>query len=282
VKSEIWLIQFSFTKFLLWKDLADRLDDLTRNNVVRHLVEEGSAQYPNPPDDIRPIDLDDKFHPREIFCPRSADSSQLAAVMAAAAGHDFVLEGPPGTGKSQTITNIIAHCLANRKRVLFVAEKKAALDVVYRRLCDEGLEPFCLELHSNKSGKADVVAQFDRTLKFFNSDDAFDWDKRAADLEKSRNILNEYARNLHYRYPCGLSAYQCLDYLLPRKDEPVVRFDSWPALLQTQADALEKAREVAHLIHERSRPLIPLANHPLTSLHCEDWSPDWQSECLMW
>ena len=62
------------------------------------------------------------LHPRDIFCPRSADSSQLAAVMAAAAGHDFVLEGPPGTGKSQTITNIISHCLAHGKRVLFVAE----------------------------------------------------------------------------------------------------------------------------------------------------------------
>jgi len=199
VKAEVWLGQFSFTKFLLWKDLADRLDDLTRNRVVNHLVNEAGIPYPNLAEDIRPEQLDDNFHPGNIFCPRSADSSQLAAVMAAAAGHDFVLEGPPGTGKSQTIANIIAHCLAHGKRVLFVAEKRAALDVVHRRLREEGLEPFCLELHSNKTGKADVIAQFDRSLRFIADDQATDWEHRAAELERLRDSLNSYARALHRR-----------------------------------------------------------------------------------
>lgn len=166
VKPEVWLSQFSFTKFLLWKDLSDRLEDLTKNRIVNHLIHQAGTPIPNPSVDIRAHELDDRFHPRDVFCPRSADSSQLAAVMAAADGHDFVLEGPPGTGKSQTITNIIAHCLAVGKRVLFVAEKRAALDVVHRRLREDGLEPFCLELHSNKTGKADVLAQFNRSLKF--------------------------------------------------------------------------------------------------------------------
>ena len=153
VKTEVWLGQFAFTKFLLWKDLADRLDDLTRNRVVNHLVNEAGTPYPNPPEDIRPEQLDDEFHPRDIFCPRSVDSSQLAAVMAAAAGHDFVLEGPPGTGKSQTIANIIAHCLAHGKRVLFVAEKRAALDVVFRRLREEGWNPFVWNCIRTKPAK---------------------------------------------------------------------------------------------------------------------------------
>ena len=205
MKTEVWLAQFSFTKFLLWENLADRLEDLTHNRVVNHLVNEAGTQYPNPAEDIRPEQLDNEFHPRDIFCPRSADSSQLAAVMAAAAGHDFVVEGPPGTGKSQTIANIIAHCLAHGKRVLFVAEKRAALDVVYRRLREEGLEPFCLELHSNKTGKADVVAQFDRSLKFVTDSSATDWEHRAAELERLRDSLNGYARALHRRLPCGLS-----------------------------------------------------------------------------
>jgi hypothetical protein len=206
VKAEIWLGQFSFTKFLLWKDLTDRLDDLTRNRIVRHLVNEAGHQYANQPGDIRTEQLDDQFHPREIFCPRSADSSQLAAVLAAAAGHDFVLEGPPGTGKSQTITNIIAHCLASGKRVLFVAEKRAALDVVYRRLREEGLEPFCLELHSNKAGKAEVVAQFAKSLNFLAQPDAHEWERRAVELERLRSALNGYTRALHFCHPCGLSA----------------------------------------------------------------------------
>ncbi|MEI6076203.1 MAG: DUF4011 domain-containing protein [Verrucomicrobiota bacterium] len=275
VKSEVWLGQFSFTKFLLWKDLADRLDALIKNRVVNHLVNQAGMPYDNPSADIKPEQLDADFHPRDIFCPRSADSSQLAAVMAAAAGHDFVLEGPPGTGKSQTIANIIAHCLANRKRVLFVAEKRAALDVVYRRLREEGLEPFCLELHSNKTGKADVVAQFDRTLKLAEDGKHIDWDLRATELERLRDALNAYTHALHRRLPCGLSAHQCLDYLLPRQQETIVRLPELKFILETGAEILAQVREVAKLLQERSRILMPLVGHPLELLACEEWTPGW-------
>ncbi len=275
VKPEVWLGQFSFTKFLLWKDLSDRLEDLTKNRVVRHLIHEAGTPFTNPPGDIQAHELDDRFHPREILCPRSADSSQLAAVMAAADGHDFVLEGPPGTGKSQTITNIIAHCLAVGKRVLFVAEKRAALDVVHRRLREDGLEPFCLELHSNKTGKADVLAQFDNTLKFVEAAEATDWEHRAAELERLRTTLNAYTRALHRRFPCGLSAHHCLDYLLPRKEAETVRLDAWPAILETSAETLDRARQVARQLQGRSRPLLPLEDHPLGSVEHEDWSPAW-------
>jgi very-short-patch-repair endonuclease len=275
VKDDIWLGQFSFTKFLLWKDLADRLDDLTRNRIVNHLVNAAGTPYDNPPDDITPALLDDRFHPRDVFCPRSADSSQLAAVMAAAAGHDFVLEGPPGTGKSQTITNIIAHCLAHGKRVLFVAEKRAALDVVHRRLREEGLEPFCLELHSNKIGKADVLAQFDRSLKFMTEATAEGWEHRTAELERLRTSLNDYTRALHRRTPCGLSAHACFDYLLPRQNEATVRLDDWPRLLETTVVELDNARLLARQLQERSRAGMPLHDHPLAPLACEEWLPTW-------
>ena len=280
VKSEVWLGQFSFTKFLLWKDLADRLDDLTKNRVVNHLIHEAGTPIPNPSEDIHARDLDDRFHPREILCPRSADSSQLAAVMAAADGHDFVLEGPPGTGKSQTITNIIAHCLAVGKRVLFVAEKRAALDVVHRRLREDGLEPFCLELHSNKTGKADVLAQFDRSLKFAEETDTADWEHRAAEIERLRTALNTYTRALHKRLPCGLSAYHCFDYLLVRKDLPVVKMDGWKSILETKAETLESARQTARLMQDRTRGLSPLEDHPLAPIGCEEWSPAWAERAL--
>ena len=279
VKPEIWLGQFSFTKFLLWKDLADRLDALTKNRVVNHLVNQAGMPYPNPPEDILPPHLDDQFHPREVYCPRSVDSSQLAAVLAAAAGHDFVLEGPPGTGKSQTIANIIAHCLAHGKRVLFVAEKRAALDVVHRRLREEGLEPFCLELHSNKTGKGDVLAQFERSLKFIDEGQQVDWEVSADKLEKARFELNAYVRALHRQCPCGLSAYQCFDYLLPRKNEMTVPLD-WQSILQTPADTLARARDLARLFQERSRAVLPLADHPLAPMRCEEWSPGWAERTL--
>lgn len=280
VKTEVWLGQFSFTKFLLWKDLADRLDDLTRNRIVNHLVNEAGTPFENPPDDITPPRLDDQFHPRDVFCPRSADSSQLAAVMAAAAGHDFVLEGPPGTGKSQTITNIIAHCLSQGKRVLFVAEKRAALDVVHRRLREDGLEPFCLELHSNKIGKADVLAQFDRSLKFIVEEGAADWELRSNELERLRATLNAYTRALHQRTPSRLSAHDCFDYLLPRQNEPTVRLDNWPALLDTSAAKLDETRQLARQLQERSRAAMPLHDHALAPLACEEWSPAWAERAL--
>ena len=90
--------------------------------------------------------------PRDLLTPLPADSSQLAAVLAALEGRDFILVGPPGTGKSQTITNIIAQCLGEAKTVLFVAEKAAALDVVHRRLVATGLGDAVLELHFEQDG----------------------------------------------------------------------------------------------------------------------------------
>src|SRR5688572_16588317 len=280
VKSEVWLGQFSFTKFLLWKDLNDRLDALTENRVVRHLVQEGGMPYPNPPEDVKPPQLDQQFRPDEIFCPRSADSSQLAAVMAAGAGHDFVLEGPPGTGKSQTITNIIAHCLALGKRVLFVAEKRAALDVVHRRLKEDRLEPCCLELHSNKSGKGEVLRQFEQSLKLIAETNGSDWERKAAELEKIRASLNGYSRALHRKYPCGLSAYDCFDYLLPRHGEEIVPFKSWPNITEMDADTLTRAREVVAMLQERWRPLGNLSAHPLRLVRRQEWSPAWAERTL--
>lgn len=280
VHAEVWLGQFSFTKFLLWKDLADRLEDLTKNRLVSHLIHDAGTQISNPHTDIHARDLDDRFHPRQVLCPRSADSSQLAAVMAAADGHDFVLEGPPGTGKSQTITNIIANCLAGGKRVLFVAEKRAALDVVHRRLREDGLEPFCLELHSNKTGKAEVLAQFDSTLKFVETAGATDWEYRAAELQRLRDALNSYTRALHQRHACGLSAHSCLDYLLPRKDDEVVRFDGWPDILNTTAETLDEARRISRNLQSRSQPLLPLADHPLAPVAHDDWAPDWEERTV--
>ena len=112
----------------------------------------------------------------------------------------WLVTGPPGTGKSQTITNIIAHCLALGKRVLFVAEKRAALDVVHRRLKEEGLEPFCLELHSNKSGKGEVLRQFEQSLKFIAETNDSAWERKAAELEMAgqTEFTVRRARSLSY------------------------------------------------------------------------------------
>src|SRR6185312_12705633 len=93
------------------------------------------------------------------------DCSQLEAIVTAANNESFVLHGPPGTGKSQTITNIIANALCEGKKVLFVSAKKAALEVVHSRLQSIGIGAFCLELHSNKSKKSDVLDQLKAAIE---------------------------------------------------------------------------------------------------------------------
>ncbi|MEM9943111.1 MAG: DUF4011 domain-containing protein, partial [Planctomycetota bacterium] len=167
--------RFSFSKYLLWKDLVDRTEHLKNNRVVKHLLEGGEqvfqsgGQSPIP----TPSTMDSNFEPADLIHPLDADSSQLAAIMASADGKDFVLIGPPGTGKSQTITNMIAQCLAAGKSVLFVAEKTAALEVVHRRLVQHGLEKCCIELHSNKAERKKFLAQM-QTNWLHQQDDATD------------------------------------------------------------------------------------------------------------
>src|SRR5690606_28059456 len=135
----IVLSTFSFAKFLMWKDLAARTEQLKSSNLVKHLIETPREPYAKSASFIRCDQIDEKIDPKELFMPLPADASQITAVHASTLGGDFVLEGPPGTGKSQTIANIIAQNLALGKKVLFVSEKMAALEVVYKRLKDVGL-----------------------------------------------------------------------------------------------------------------------------------------------
>ena len=134
--------QFSFGKFIMWNDMTARADELRQNKIVDHLVK-GGGLFDDGVEVFPVNEIYKHLDLMHLYCPMNADSSQMAAVLYSELGKSFVLHGPPGTGKSQTITNIIAHNLAIGRRVLFVSEKKAALDVVHRRLTKVGLKPFC-------------------------------------------------------------------------------------------------------------------------------------------
>jgi hypothetical protein len=122
---------FTFLKYLMWRDLSTYAEAFMENPLVSNLVDPHLFPFPKDGSFQKPATLDSAVQPGDAFCPVGVDSSQLAAVIAAGEGKTFVLHGPPGTGKSQTITNIIAHCLALGKTVLFVSEKRVALDVVH-------------------------------------------------------------------------------------------------------------------------------------------------------
>ncbi|HEX2950852.1 MAG TPA: DUF4011 domain-containing protein [Armatimonadota bacterium] len=214
---------FSFTKFLMWRDLEIRADDLMQSKVVDHLVNTPQLPYPDRDGFPDADKLDETHSPEETFCPLSADSSQLAAVYASATGKSFVLHGPPGTGKSQTITNIIAHNLAIGKTVLFVSEKRAALNVVYRRLVECGLGPFCLELHSNKSQRQEVLQQLRQPLNYIGSAPSETWQHEASRLAAARSELNRYVRSLHLIRETGESVFYGISRLIGLHDAPSVK-----------------------------------------------------------
>src|SRR5262249_43387879 len=142
-------------------------------------------------------ELDAVQPPEKTFHILDADSSQRLCLEAVARGHSFVLQGPPGTGKSQTIANLIADCLANGKKVLFVSEKIAALEVVYNRLRGGGLGDFCLELHSHKANKREVVAELRRCLEERRPVDAVRAEEDYEKLKQRRDQLTRYVEALH-------------------------------------------------------------------------------------
>ena len=158
---EIYLSTFSFKKLLIYKDL-----DL--NNWSDEALQKIDRLLFNPePTEIgtcEPYELD-KIDSQDIYQVLDADSSQIEVIEVIKQSNNLVVEGPPGTGKSQTIVNLIAELMANNKSVLFVSEKMAALEVVKSRLDAIGLGVACLELHSNKSNKRDVLDELDKTLR---------------------------------------------------------------------------------------------------------------------
>lgn len=242
VIDECHLGLFSFSKFVMWNDIRVRAKELKKNKVVLSLM---SGKLSWVPEQIAADKLDEKYAPKDIFCPISADSSQLNAIASAADNKSFVLHGPPGTGKSQTITNIIANALGNGKTVLFVAEKMAALSVVQNRLSQIGLEPFCLELYSNKAKKKDVLEQLKKASEIakITSPESF-----AAESEKiaaAKEKLNKYVEVLHREKSIGHSIYHGISqYTSLMHHENQISFEK------------EKVKDISKEIFENYKSLV--------------------------
>ena len=176
VFDDVYVAAFSFARYQMWQDLRRNMDEFSKNELISSLLHNRCEIK-----DTKDVEFrEDDCPPTQTLMPLPADSSQWEAVALSQTGKTFVLHGPPGTGKSQTITNIIANALNDGKRVLFVAEKQAALSVVKKRLDWLGLGDFCLELHSNKTNKADVLQKLAATLAQFTARyDAHKEDKTA-------------------------------------------------------------------------------------------------------
>lgn len=193
---------FSFSKLLMYRDLdvgAWPEGALADHELTRGLLYEGFERE-EPlfgPDDR----LDDVLPPENIFHVVDADASQTKVIEEVRSGRNLVVQGPPGTGKSQIITNIIAAAVNDGKRVLFVAEKMAALSVVHDRLVKTGLRDVCLELHSRSANKKSVLAELASTLNAGQAVPATPGPPH--ELKESRDRLNSLAGELHR--PIGTS-----------------------------------------------------------------------------
>ncbi len=252
------LAVLQFAKFRLWKDLDENWATFAENPLVEHLVHRPEEAFADPVSTSAVHDLEELAE----RCPVPADASQLKAVAEAVAGRTFVLEGPPGTGKSQTITNLLVRAVAEGKRVLFVAEKRAALDVVRRRLDEVGMGPLTLDLHDKASGPVAVRAQVKRALEHVVVPDQQGLSARLDELRSARRALTRYAYQLHDRNPVGLSLYSARDAALAIGEGVVAMPVSAAFLTTASSDTVTRLRRLFGALPDVAYPARPRPEHP--------------------
>ena len=251
---------FSFSKLLMYRDLdSENWPTGTgplESKTVRALFEEGFAE---PESEIGDEDhLDDHLRPEDTHHVVDADSSQALAISDVANGRNLVIQGPPGTGKSQTITNIIAAAISQNKKVLFVSEKMAALEVVKRRLDDLQLGDACLELHSHKTSKRAVLDELRRTWEL-GRPDVTGIEDDFVTLTRIQGSLNEYAEAVNTPVGnTGVTPFRAYGELLPTQSlgedgnslprPEIAGMESW-----SRAVFAEKRTAIANLQHSLGR-----------------------------
>lgn len=258
VEDSVHLSILQFAKFPLWKDLDESWKELSHNSLVTHLIETPQQPFEDPVVTTTGVALDDLG----ASVPVPADSSQLRAVADAVAGRTFVLEGPPGTGKSQTITNLLAHAMASGRRVLFVAEKRAALDVVKKRLEAVGLGDLSLDLHDKSARPSAVRAQIKAALDLRVTHDEDLLRTQLQVAESSRRSLARYAGRLHERNAVQQSLYSARsrELAMDRQIEPF----EIPKELVAGIDpsTFDELRATMRLLPEYVDPARPRSGHP--------------------
>lgn len=213
LREATYLGMFSFAKEAMFRDLLDNEAAILGHPIVQALATsdptEQSPEFQFEP--IDPTDIDRLAPPEVTPLVLDADSSQRAAVAAALDGKTFVMDGPPGTGKSQTIANMIGALLHAGKTVLFVSEKMAALDVVRNRLAHAGLGSYLLELHSHKASRKEVATELLKTLDNVAKPPMAMPTLARQGVKERREQLNDYAEAMNeVRSPLNMSLHHVL------------------------------------------------------------------------
>lgn len=263
--SAIALGFFSFTKFLMYHDLDGATwpdDALSQHPLLQSLLISGfNEPEPEIPDSAN---IDEHLDPAETHHVVDTDSSQALAIHDVSQGRNLVIQGPPGTGKSQTITNLIAEAIANGKRVLFVAEKMAALEVVKRNLDKVGLGDACLELHSHKMNKKEVVDELKRTLEL-GQPQMTAFEQELERLLSNRDRLNSYCRAVNTPIgETGITPYEAygellaVDRRLSGVEAPTLDLIQFQHPAAEFAEGLDRTKELQILLKRMGVPI----HHP--------------------
>ncbi|RYI24564.1 DUF4011 domain-containing protein [Dermacoccus sp. 147Ba] len=253
VVSDVRLAILQFSTLEMWRDVSDNWETHANNPVVKHLIETPHDTFGDAVDEPQMTQATEA----EEHLPVPADGSQLEAIRWARAGRTFVLEGPPGTGKSQTITNIIANCLADGQSVLFVAEKPAALEVVRRRLKGAGLGALTLDLHGKDLTVSSVRKQLRDAWEYVPRDDA----RYVQSRSKARSLVEElaaYPLSLHSAGPAGLSLWQAQAAVLRHAGSERAPVTIPATILRGEVrieDALDHVSRAEERLSELDRPL---------------------------
>ena len=252
------LATFSFARFDLWRDLDAH--DLLAAAPVAWLAGETAAP---------------KFiaaSATELLAPLDADATQLAAIGSAGAGASFVLQGAPGTGKSQTIANVMVHCASQGKTVLVVSDRASTLEVIYQRLCSVGLGELALPLYAGHDSRKQVLGSLarvlDRSVRLAASTTA--GDARLVDL---RAALDGYVTALHKVGPFGMSVHEVLGKLVELRTTPCAKLAERdaPSLDRT---AFERRARTIEALAAAAIPVEPVATHPWRMSVLDYWPVD--------
>jgi hypothetical protein len=248
---------FSFAKEATYRDLLDHEDLATAHPAVRALAAGGPGGDGRGLvfDEIPEHEIDGRAAPETTPVVLDADASQRAAIAAALDGRSFVMDGPPGTGKSQTIANMIGAALHAGKTVLFVSEKAAALDVVRDRLAGAGLGAYLLELHSHRATRKEVAASLAKPLDTVPvaPPPMPRMDVDAA--RKRREQLNAYAEAMNRtRDPLGYSLHDILGVIANQSTVPDAPVTGLAPVADLTVEAFSEIRQTVTALAAAWRP----------------------------
>ena len=248
---------FSFAREAIYRDLLDHEDLAAAHPAVQALVAGGPGAGGSgfAFDEIAEHEVDTRAAPESIPVILDADASQRAAIAAALDGRSFVIEGPPGTGKSQTIANMIGALLHAGKTVLFVSEKAAALDVVRDRLAGVGLDAYLLALHSSQAVRKQVAVSLGKALDTVPVAPA---PMPGADVDaarKRREQLSAYAEAMNRtRDPLGYSLHDILGVIATLRAVPAAPATGLAPVAELTVERFGNIRETAATLAGAWRP----------------------------